>query len=231
MNIDIRSKLKFIRILYVVEEGVEHDYHVMPFELICDRVHISTFQDSWKDYLEIRPHILMVHMFSDHHLCKELMLKIKKINKECPFLILTPKSLRKSIDNSICKQSDKILFQPIGFTEMSIALEEIINTMNISYFMDQKILFEPHNSVLIYDDKRIELTTKENKLLGYLLQNQHRIVSYDEIEAHVWENTYMNRNTLTSIISNVRRKLGDLHVIKNYSNQGYKIITKNITIK
>ena len=111
---------------------------------------------------------------------------------------------------------------------METAIEGIINSMNIT---DDKIVFDPLNSLLIHNDKQIELTTKENKLLMHLIQNDNRIVSYDEIESYVWDNMYVTRNTLTSIISNIRKKADNINLIKNYSNQGYKIVTENILMK
>ncbi|WP_345993224.1 helix-turn-helix domain-containing protein [Sulfurimonas sp. HSL-1716] len=231
INTDTESKLKLIKILYIVEEGVEHDYHILPFELICERVHISSFKDSWKHYLEVKPDIIMIHVVSDHGFCKKIITDIKKVNSECAFMILADEALRDFIPDSLCEKNDRILFQPIKFGDMAVALEEIVSAMNITYFMNDKLSYEPHNSVLMHDNKRIELTTKENKLLTYLIQNSHRIVSYDEIESYVWNNMYMNRNTLTSIISNIRKKAGNANLIKNYSNQGYKVVTQDVVIK
>jgi DNA-binding winged helix-turn-helix (wHTH) protein len=217
-----------VKLLYIVEEEVENDYHVMPFELLCDCVHITDFKDSWKHYLEVKPNIVMMHLTSDYHFCEDIINKIKNIDPKCSFLILAPEELHDSISHSTCSKSETLLFEPIQFKEMEIAIEEIINSMNI---LDDKIVFDPHNSLLIHKDKEIELTTKENKLLTHLIQNGNRIVSYDEIESYVWDNMYVNRNTLTSIVSNIRKKAGNPNLIKNHSNQGYKVATENILMK
>ncbi len=231
IDIHPREKLKIIKILYIVEEGVEHDYHILPFELICERVHISSFEDAWKNYMEIKPDIIMIHIVSDHQFCEGIITNIKKINMQCAFLILASNQLRDLLPLSLCTINDRVLFQPIKFGDMAEALEQLVSSMNITYFMSDKIVFEPHNSVLIHNDQSIELTTKENKLLTYLLQNSHRIVSYDEIENYVWDNMYMNRNTLTSIISNIRKKAGNTNIIKNYSNQGYKAVSQDLLVQ
>lgn len=228
MNIEPKNRLNLVKLLYIVEEEVEHDYHVMPFELLCDRVHITDFKDAWKDYLEIKPNIVMMHVMSDYHFCEDIINKIKNIDPQCPFLILAPESLHDSISNSTCSKGETLLFEPIQLKEMQTAIEEIINSMNI---VDDKILFDPDNNLLIHKNKQIELTTKENKLLIHLIQNGNRIVSYDEIESYVWDNMYVNRNTLTSVVSNIRKKAGNANLIKNYSNQGYKVVTEDILIK
>ena len=231
MSIEPKNKFHLVKILYIVENGVEHDYHVMPFELMCDRVHITDYKDSLKHYLEIKPNVVMIHVVEDYHLCEEIIKKIKQVDEEPAFLILASQELRDAISDSSCANNVTLLFEPIQLEDMEKALENIVEKMRIIYFMENKISFEPHNSLLIHNNKHIELTTKENKLLSYLIENSNRIVSYDEIENYVWDNMYMNRNTLTSIISNIRKKAGNANFIKNYSNQGYKVATENIFIK
>lgn len=228
MNNKSKNKLNLVKLLYIVEEGIENDYHVMPFEILCDRVHITDMKNSWKDYLKIKPNIVMLHIISDYHFCENIINKIKSIDPRCSFLILAPESLHNSISKSTCSKSETFLFEPIQLKEMETAIEEIVNSLNI---MDDKVFFDPRNSLLIRKNEQIELTTKENKLLTHLIQNGNRIVSYDEIEHHVWDNMYVNRNTLTSIISNIRKKAGNVNFIKNYSNQGYKIVSEKILTK
>ncbi|MBU0631008.1 winged helix-turn-helix domain-containing protein [bacterium] len=232
MNSELKNKLHLVKMLYIVEEkGIEHDYHIMPFEVLCDRVHISNFEDAWKHYLEIEPNIVMIHVVSDYAFCNVLINKIKQRDPKCTFLVLATETLKGTMPDPISTKNGRLLFEPIKFEEMEAAIMEIVNSMNITYLMDHEISYEPHNSSLIYSDKHIELTTKENKLLSYLIENNNRIVSYDEIENYVWNDMYMNRNTLTSIISNIRKKAGKANFIKNYSNQGYKVVTQDVLIK
>lgn len=231
MQIEQKNKLNLVKLLYIVEEGVEQDYHVMPFELLCDRVHITDFKDAWKEYLEIKPNVVMMHVVSDYRYCENIIDKIKKIDPKCTFLILAAEALQDTLADSACSQELILLFEPIRLEEMEKAIEAIVDSMGPVPFTDYKVSFDPQNSLLIYNDQHIELTTKESRLLAYLIENGNRIVSYDEIENYVWDNMDMNRNTLTSIISNIRKKAGNAHLIKNYSNQGYKVLTEDIFIK
>lgn len=231
METDFKNALKSIRMLYIIEEGVKHDYHVMPFELLCERIHLSDFTNAWKDYSEIEPNIVMIHAISDFHFCEEIIHKIQKIDAQCPFLILTNESFRESVLHLPLGENSRTLFLPITFEEMVGALKELIESNSIAYHLRDQIFFEPSNSVLIRDQERVPLTSKENKLLTYLIHNSHRIVSYDEIENYVWGDTVMNRNTLTTIVSNLRKKVGNPAFLENHSNQGYKILLHNLAVK
>lgn len=98
--------------------------------------------------------------------------------------------------------------------------------MNTLYFIDETTRYEPFNSSFVHTNKHTtKLTTKENKLLTYLFENKDKIVSYDEIEDYIWGDMELHRNTLTSMISNIKKKAKNRMFIKNYSNQGYKIIS------
>jgi two-component system, OmpR family, response regulator VanR len=220
------TKLNLMKILYIIEEGVIHDTHLTPFESICEHIHVTTFQDAWQHYLEMKPHIVMIYLDANHHFCEEIINKIKRVDLNCMFLILAEENLRASMNKLAHLQNVKTLFGPVTREAIDLALEDLMNSTNKIYLTDDKILYEPHNSSLIYNNQRIKLTVKENKLLAYLFKNNNRIVSYDEIENYVWGDTQMNRNTLTSIVSNIRKKVNNTSLIKNYSNQGYKIINK-----
>lgn len=229
MDTNFKNALKSVSILYIIEEGVEHDYHVMPFEVMCERIHVTDCKNAWNDYLNIHPNIVMIHMVSNYDFYEELIFNIQKEYPQCAFLILANESLRKSINPLLLKNS-KILFLPITFELLIMTLKEIVESNALNYYLDGKILFSPSNSLLIKDLNRIELTSKENKLLSLLVHNSNRIVTYEEIENYIWQGESMSRNTLTSIMSNIRKKIGDNNVIVNYSNQGYKVKMHNFSL-
>ena len=100
----------------------------------------------------------------------------------------------------------KLLIHPMSFEELIRSLESSIDYDNLYYYINNTLLFEPNKSSLVIEDRHIGLTKKETKLLMVLLQNRHRIVSYVEIENYVWPNESMSRNSLTSIVRNIRKK-------------------------
>ena len=65
-----------------------------------------------------------------------------------------------------------------------------------------------HRSVEI-NGKEIELTEKEFDILALLIMNQRQVFTYEMIMDAVWQNdyAYYSRNTLSTHISNLRKKL------------------------
>ena len=61
------------------------------------------------------------------------------------------------------------------------------------------------------DDTEIVLTKNEMIIFYYLLNNQNRIVTRDELMTDLWNNEeFINDNALTVNISRLRAKLKDL---------------------
>lgn len=75
------------------------------------------------------------------------------------------------------------------------------------------------------DDKRIELTKNELKILNYLAKNKEKIVSREEIMDTLWESeSFIDDNTLTVNMTRLRNKLEELGVkdaIETKRGQGY----------
>ena len=77
------------------------------------------------------------------------------------------------------------------------------------------------------DDITVELSKNEMGILGYLIKNQGRIISRDELMSYLWDSEeFVDDNTLTVNINRVRKKLeecGLLDVIQTKRGQGYII--------
>lgn len=78
------------------------------------------------------------------------------------------------------------------------------------------------------NNKKIELSKNELKILIYLLKNKGTIVTRDDIISYLWDNNeYVDDNTLTVNINRVRSKLEKLdleNVILTKRGQGYIIL-------
>ena len=78
-----------------------------------------------------------------------------------------------------------------------------------------------------YNDKSVELTKNEFKILHYLLINRGKIVSRVDILDYLWDSAlFVNDNTLTVNITRIRNKMEELGIkdyIKTKRGQGYMI--------
>ena len=83
------------------------------------------------------------------------------------------------------------------------------------------------SSTIEHDQKNIELTKNELKILYYLLINKGKIVSRVDIMEYLWDSSmFVNDNTLTVNITRIRNKIEEIGLkdfIKTKRGQGYII--------
>ena len=80
---------------------------------------------------------------------------------------------------------------------------------------------------IIKDDKIIDLTKNEYKILKYFIENREKIVSREDIMDVLWENDcFVDDNTLSVNITRLRSKLEELglkDIIETKRGQGYML--------
>ena len=83
------------------------------------------------------------------------------------------------------------------------------------------------SSTIEHNQKNIELTKNELKILYYLLINKGKIVSRVDIMEYLWDSSmFVNDNTLTVNITRIRNKIEEISLkdfIKTKRGQGYII--------
>ena len=81
------------------------------------------------------------------------------------------------------------------------------------------------SSTIEHNEKSIELTKNELKILYYLLLNKGKIVSRVDIMEYLWDSAmFINDNTLTVNITRIRNKIDEIGLkgyIKTKRGQGY----------
>lgn len=81
------------------------------------------------------------------------------------------------------------------------------------------------SSTIEHNEKSIELTKNELKILYYLLLNKGKIVSRVDVMEYLWDSAmFINDNTLTVNITRIRNKIDEIGLkdyIKTKRGQGY----------
>ena len=149
--------------------------------------------------------------------------KIKTLNIPTVFLTaqddeeIVVKGLNLGADDYITKPfSTKELFARINKILLRNKKNTIINIQNIRFDMDKMIVYK--------DDKIIELTSLELKILYLLFSNLDKVVKRDDIIEKIWEWTGndVNDNTVTVYLKRIREKL-DSDIITTVKGIGYRV--------
>ena len=96
------------------------------------------------------------------------------------------------------------------------------NTLSIN-----DILLDIGKSTVTYQNKSIDLTKNELRIMHCLFQNKNKIVSREELMKHMWDcEIFVDDNTLTVNINRLRKKLEYLRLddmIQTKRGMGYMI--------
>ena len=112
---------------------------------------------------------------------------------------------------------ENILHALIGYIRSSSRRSKNIVEVNQDCYWDQR------EEILICEDKIIEFTQQERKVLSLLFSNVNSRVSYEMISTELWgEIVFGNRERIKTIVKQIRKKLPQ-NIVKNIFSYGYKI--------
>lgn len=65
-------------------------------------------------------------------------------------------------------------------------------------------------AALTYQDKKVELTKNELRILKTLMENKEKVVSRDTLMTKLWESDcFVDENTLSVNVNRLRKKIAD----------------------
>ena len=151
---------------------------------------------------------------------------IRQEDKETPIIITTAYTSVEYLLEAVSLNLIKYLKKPLKERELMEALEtcfEQLESKNPSTIrLTEHLYYDTFNHALSTQEKIVHLSLSESMLLDILIKNRHRVVSYVEIENHIWQDKYMTIDSLRSLVRKTRKLVGK-EVIVNISKTGYKI--------
>lgn len=159
----------------------------------------------------------------------ELFKKIKEKNN-VPVIFLTARDEEINVVKGLDLGAEDYVVKPFRLKELisriKVALrrynklpENIINIKGINIDIEKR--------EVKYNNKNIEFTSLEYKILMMLISNKNKLVTRDMLLDKIWDiaGNFVNDNTLSVYIKRIREKLGDTDgkIIKTIRGVGYRI--------
>lgn len=156
--------------------------------------------------------------------------QLRQIDRDTRVLILSARSEVSDKVEGLDLGANDYLSKPFHLAE----LEARIRSLTLRQFIQQDVLlacgaltFDTRSRIAKAEDKELSLTRKETGILEYLLANQGRPVSQEELIEHVWDNSVdVFSNSIRVHISALRKKLREslgFDPIRNKIGEGYLI--------
>lgn len=190
---------------------------------------LKKFDNTINDILEINPNLILLDInlpgVDGEYICKE-------IRKQSDMGIIIVTSRDNELDElvSINYGADHYITKPFNIHILLAKVNSLLRRTNNSNESKDKIyakdfILNISNSTISKNDKIIDLTKNEYKILKYLIENRNKIVSREDIMDCLWENeSFIDDNTLSVNITRLRSKLEELglkDIIETKRGQGY----------
>lgn len=196
---------------------------------------LKEFDDTIRDILDIAPDLVLLDInlpgADGEYVCKE----IRKVSN-VPIIIITSRDSEIDELLSINYGADYYITKPFNIQILLAKIGSVLRRNSSANDVKDKIdakdfVLNMQNSSISKDDKVIELTKNEYKILKYLIQNRGRIVSREDIMETLWETeSFIDDNTLSVNITRLRAKLEELglkELLETRRGQGYILKGEN----
>lgn len=158
----------------------------------------------------------------------EILQSVRSQNALVPILILSARVQTEDKVEGLDRGANDYLTKPFDFSELEARIRSLTRRKFVQksiYLSFDGLELDTKSRRLHYNGEEIFLTKKEMGILEYLLLNQERVVSQEEIIEHVWNNEVNEfSNSIRVHISALRKKLRDKmghDPIVNKVGQGY----------
>ncbi|MDB8789158.1 response regulator transcription factor [Romboutsia sp. 1001216sp1] len=194
-------------------------------------IKVNDFNSITKQVKEYNPDLILLDINLPDEDGFKICTEIRSFSK-VPIIFVTSRNTNIDELMGITLGADDFITKPYN---KQILLARIASLLKRAYPNEKTIDNIEHNGITLNilkstiekNDKSVELTKNEFKILHYLLINKGKIVSRVDILEYLWDSAlFVNDNTLTVNITRIRSKVEELGV-KDYiitkRGQGYMV--------
>ena len=222
--------LKNLNILYIEDEKNIRLNIKKTLELFCENVFdaeniLNAKEILTKQRIDIIISDINLPDISGIDFVKEIRIKDKTI----PIILLSAYTDKEFLLEATKLKLVDYLTKPINFKDLNNALqkcvEEILDNSRYIITFKNNIQYNVSHNCLIDNNEKeeIRLTNKELDLLNFLIKNNNRVCSAEELKSAIWDD-YLEAtdSALKNLLNKVRKKIGKESII-NISGVGYKL--------
>lgn len=208
-----------------LKEGLEDEAYAVDVAYDGDEGYRTATAD---DYDAIILDIMLPSM-NGYEVCQAL----RQDGKRTPILMLTARDAERDIVKGLDTGADDYLAKPFSFEVLLARLRAILRRPNEKLGEVLRVgdlALDPSFKKVTRASQEISLTTKEYGVLEYLMRNTGKVLSKEQIIAHVWDfDADVLPNNVELFIMFLRRKVDkpfDKKLIHTVPGFGYKLEEK-----
>lgn len=162
----------------------------------------------------------------------EFVAQMRELGYEIPVIFLTAKDKEKDLEEGFVSGGDDYMTKPFNTKELLLRVEALLKRSGVR--LSDKLKYRDLNldmqkRELFIDDKRVELTNLEFKLLHTFVKNPHQALDRDFLRDEVWgdDSVKFHDKTINVAMNRLKKKI-DPEAVKEYFapvwGVGYKLL-------
>jgi len=215
---------------------VEDD--LMLGQVLTDYLQCNNLSVSWatngatglKYCKELQPKLIILDVLLPDINGLELLYELRKTNSSVPVIFMTGTEF--SVESQVKAYNlgaINYLKKPVIPEVLLAQINQLIQSDGLKNYQFGETTIRIDKQLLTINNTILKLREKEVQLLMFLLDNDNRIVSRNEILKHLWCEDHPKRNSqLDSLISRLKKELAEIPNIKIEAiyGVGYTVILK-----
>lgn len=192
---------------------------------------IDDFSNIVKEFTEKKPSLIIMDVnlpyYDGFYWCE----KIREISK-VPIIFLSSRDSNMDLIMGINNGGDDYITKPFSIEVLITKINGLLRrtydyVATDSVIYHNELAFDVEKGTIARNNKQLELTKNEIKILNLLIDHRGKIVSRNDIMMSLWnDDEFVNDNTLTVNITRLRNKIKELGIddyIKTKKGIGYMV--------
>lgn len=192
---------------------------------------LENFDRTEEEILRAEPDLVLLDILLPGANGQEILRNLRQ-KSQIPVIMVTSREGEMDQILAMSYGADDYITKPYNPTLLLLKIEALFRRIQPGAPQEEVeyrgILLNLLRSTMTYQGKERVLSKNEFSILYYLIKNQGRIVSRDELMDYLWDcNDFIDDNTLTVNINRLRKKLEEAGIqgaIQTRRGQGYLLL-------
>ncbi|WP_067174324.1 response regulator transcription factor [Sulfurospirillum sp. UCH001] len=137
----------------------------------------------------------------------EILKQIRDFYPETPVIIISSSVELEVIKDAYSYGCNDFLKKPFFIDELEIKIEKLCNIRHDIVDLGHDCQFDFKTSLLRIGSTEEHLSRKEKLLLNVLISEKGKVVTFDKIQAMVWEGNFASLDSIRSLMRRLRKKI------------------------
>lgn len=192
---------------------------------------VQDFNNVLSEFIDYDPHLVLLDIslpyYNGYYWCSE----IRKLSK-VPIIFISSASENMNIVMAMNMGGDDFITKPFDLNVVVAKVQAVVRRAysfggHMNVIEHNGVILDLNGDFLLFNNKKIELTKNEFRILQILFENSGKVVTRDAIMTRLWESdSFIDDNTLTVNITRLRKKLEEAgleNFILTRKGQGYTL--------